>query len=238
MRLRDALELVPDHRSSQGRRHSLGAILGLAVCAMLGGARSLYAIAQWGRDHGAPTAELLGFSHGRTPCVATLHRVFKDLDVSAFEAVLAEWLVNTGAKPDDPLSLDGKTMRGIHGEEIPGVHLVSAYASGSGAVLTQVAAPGKGQELAAAKEVLRRVPLVGRVVVADALLTQREVCEQIVADGGDYLLPVKDNQPALRRDLAEAFSPVGNGRDSGTNGAPLAGPGVARTRGQVDGVDG
>ena len=202
-----------------------------------------------GRDHGAPTAELLGFSHGRTPCVATLHRVFKDLDVSAFEAVLAEWLVNTGVKPDDPLSLDGKTMRGIHGEEIPGVHLVftwclpgvylvSAYASGSGAVLTQVAAPGKGQELAAAKEVLRRVPLVGRVVVADALLTQREVCEQIVAGGGDYLLPVKDNQPALRRDLAEAFSPVGNGGDPGTNGAPLAGPGVARTRGQVDGVDG
>ena len=129
MRLRDALELVPDHRSSQGRRHSLGAILGLAVCAMLCGARSLYAIAQWGRDHGAPTAELLGFSHGRTPCVATLHRVFKDLDVSAFEAVLAEWLVNTGAKPDDPLSLDGKTMRGIHGEEIPGVHLVFTWCS-------------------------------------------------------------------------------------------------------------
>ena len=46
MRLREALELVPDHRNSQGRRHSLGAILSLAVCAMLCGARSLYAIAQ------------------------------------------------------------------------------------------------------------------------------------------------------------------------------------------------
>ena len=93
----------------------------------------------------------MGFSHGRTPCVATLHRVFKDLDVSAFEAVLGEWLINTGAEPDGPLFLDGKTMRGIHGEEIPGVHLASAYASGPGAVLTQVAVPGKGQELAAAK---------------------------------------------------------------------------------------
>ena len=83
MKLREALELVPDHRSSQGRRHSLGAILSLAVCAMLCGARSLYAIAQWGRDHGAPAAELLGFSRGKTPCVATFHRVFKDLDVDA-----------------------------------------------------------------------------------------------------------------------------------------------------------
>ena len=66
---------------------------------------------------------------------------------------------------------------------------MSAYAPGSGAALAQVAAPGKGQELAAAKEVLRRVSLEGRVVVADALLTQREVGEQIVAGGGDYLFP-------------------------------------------------
>ena len=51
-------------------------------------------------------------------------------------------------------------------------------------MLAQAAAPGKGQELAAAKEVLGLVPLQGRVVVADALLTQREVCEQIVAGGG------------------------------------------------------
>ena len=74
-------------------------------------------------------------------------------------------------------------------------------------MLAQAAAPGKGQELAAAKEVLGRVPLGGRIVVADALLTQREVCGQIVAGGGDYLLPVKENQPSLYQDLEEAFSP-------------------------------
>ena len=80
---------------------------------------------------------------------------------------------------------------------------------GAGRVLAQVAAPGKGQELAAAKAVLGQIPLEGRIVVADALLTQREVCQQIVSGCGDYLLPVKENQPALRRDLVEAFSPTG-----------------------------
>ncbi len=210
MTLKEALALVPDSRSSQGRRHSLGAILALATCAMLCGARSLYAIAQWGRDQGGATAQVLGFSQKKTPCVATLHRVFKGLDVAAFEAVVGGWLADSGVEPDDPLSLDGKTLRGIHGKEIPGVHLVSAYASRAGAVLAQVAAPGKGQELAAAKEVLRQVPLEGRVVVADALLTQREVCEQIVAGGGEYVLPVKANQPTLYRDLEAAFSPSGN----------------------------
>ena len=210
MELREALDRVPDHRKSQGRRHQLGAILRLAVCAMLCGARSLYAIAQWGRDHGVATGQLLGFRLGKTPGVATFHRVFKDLDVDAFEAVLREWLINSGLERGEALSLDGKTLRGIHGQEIPGVHLVSAYAAGSGAVLAQAAAPGKGQELAAARKVLGQVPLEGRVVVADALLRQREVCQQIVAGGGDYLLPVKENQPTLHQDLVEAFSPTGN----------------------------
>ena len=80
-------------------------------------------------------------------------------------------------------------------------------ASARGAVLAQAATPGRGHELEAAKEVLGLVPLQGRAVVAEALLTQREVCEQIAAGGGDYLLPVKGNQPTLYQDLAEAFSP-------------------------------
>ena len=163
-----------------------------------------------GGTKGGATAQLLGFSQEKTPCVATLHRVFKGLDVAAFEAEVGNWLANSGVEADDPLSLDGKTLRGVHGQEIPGVHLVSAYASRAGAVLAQVAAPGKGEELAAVKEVLGQVPLKGRVVVADALLTQRKVCEQIVAGGGEYLLPVKENQPTLRRDLEVAFSPARN----------------------------
>ena len=136
--------------------------------------------------------------------------MFKELDVDAFEAVLREWLIDSGVETGEVLSLDGKTLRGIHGGQIPRVHLVSAYATGSGAVLAQTAASGKGQELAAAKAVLGQLPLEGRVVVADALLTQRDVCRQTVAGGGDYLLPVKANQSALRQDLEEAFSPTGN----------------------------
>ena len=109
-----------------------------------------------------------------------------------------------------PCPWTGKPCEGSTAKRYPGVHLVSAYASRAGAVLAQVAAPGKGEELAAVKEVLGQVPLKGRVVVADALLTQRKVCEQIVAGGGEYLLPVKENQPTLRRDLEVAFSPARN----------------------------
>ena len=121
---------------------------------------------------------------------------------------MREWVKDSGADLGSVVSVDGKTLRGIHGEEIPGVHLVSAYAADSGAVLTQMATVGKGQELAAAKVLLGQISLEGKIVVADALLTQREVCQQIVAGDGDYLLPVKENQPTLQQDLADAFSPL------------------------------
>jgi hypothetical protein len=210
--LAEALATIPDSRRQHGRVHELVPLLQLAVAAILCGARSLYAIAQWGRERLEDDPDLLeslGLVLGRSPCVATLHRVFKGLDVAAFERAVGEWLAHSGVEPDETLSVDGKTLRGIHGEEIPGVHLVSAYASQAGAVLAQIAAPGKGQELRAAKEVLGQVSLQDRVVMGDALLTQREVCEQIVDGGGDYLLPVKGNQPALLADLEAAFSPSG-----------------------------
>jgi len=211
-----ALGTVPDPRRPYGWRPAhapipLVALLQVTVAATLCGARSLYAIAQWAderRQDDPALLEALGVPPGRRPCVATLHRVFKSLDVQAFEAALGRWLTQTGVAGTDPIAVDGKTLRGIHGEAIPGVHLVAAYTHHAGAILGQLQTGGKGQEIAAAQELLAQVPLAGRLVTTDALLTQREVATQIVAGGGDYLLPVKDNQPSLRADLEAAFSPL------------------------------
>ena len=121
-----ALSGVPDPRSPHGRRHPLGAVLALSVCAMLCGARSIYAIAQWGRDQGAPIARELGFTRDRTPCVATLHGLFKRLDKERFERAVGGWLQEQVLEPGEALAVDGKTLRGIHGEQLPGVHLLAA----------------------------------------------------------------------------------------------------------------
>jgi hypothetical protein len=210
------LAQVPDPRRPYGWRpeHAplpLVGLLQVTVAATLCGARSLYAIAQWAderRQDDPGLLEALGLPPGRRPCVATLHRVFKRLDVAAFEAALGTWLQQTGVTPTDPIAVDGKTLRGIHGEQIPGVHLVSAYTHAAGAILAQLQTAGKGQERAAAKAVLADVPLAGRLVTTDALLTQREVAQQVVDGSGTYLLPVKDNQPSLHADLQAAFSPL------------------------------
>jgi len=224
-----ALALVPDPRRPYGWRPDypplpLVALLQVTVAAMLCGARSLYAVAQWAQERVADDPGFLvalGVPPGRSPCVATLHRVFKALDVVRFEQALSSWLQATGLDPGDPVALDGKTLRGVHGEGLPGVQLVSAYAHHAQSVLAQLRTPGEGQELAGAKQVLERIPLAGRVVTGDALLTQRAVCTQVVQAGGDYLLPVKENQPSLHAELEALFSPLA-GERPGWARAPAA----------------
>ena len=214
--LADALAAIPEARRpygwSPGRSPlPLAGMLQVAVAAMLCGARSLYAVAQWARERVEEDPEALvplGLPAGRHPSVATLHRVFKRLDVVAFERAVGAWLERTGVQRVSALAIDGKALRGIHGDRVPGVHLVAAYAHEAGSVLAQVAAPGKGHELAAAATVLETVALKGRVVTADALVTQRARCDQIVEREGDYVFPVDANQPALRSEVEEAFSPM------------------------------
>lgn len=142
-KLREAFARVPDPRGARGRRYPLPAVLALATAAMLSGARSLYAIAQWGRLQEPAVLRALGFQRDKTPCVATLHLLFRNLDVTAFEAALREWAQDQFGGRREAIAIDGKGLRGIHGEELPGVRLVAAYADGAGLVLAQ--AGGRGQ---------------------------------------------------------------------------------------------
>ena len=132
-----AFAKVPDPRSRHGGRHPLPALLALATAAMLCGSRSLYAIAQWGRSGEPEVVGALGFTRSTTPCVATLHLVFKELDVEAFEEALGAWAQGQFGESKEAIAIDGKALRGIHGEDIPGVRLVAAYTDEAGLVLAQ-----------------------------------------------------------------------------------------------------
>jgi predicted transposase YbfD/YdcC len=207
----EGLAEIPDFRSNRGKRHALAAILALACSAMLCGARSYTAIAEWGRNYGVRLMRALGFTR-QPPCAATLHTVLRRVDREEVEAKLGAWaegrLRGTAAlpAPEEGIAVDGKTLRGSQKQGAPGAHLLSALAHRLGLTLAQQAVADKTNEIPVALELLRQLVLEGRVVTMDALLTQRLIAQQIVAAGGDYVMVVKNNQPQLREDIATVFA--------------------------------
>lgn len=219
--LLDVLAEIPDPRSRHGRRHPLGAILSLAVVAMLSGAKGYQAIAQFGRDKGFSLAHALGFTRGKTPTKSTFSVLFRMLDVRAFEQALSRWIASRLPEgQQQTFCLDGKTARGSRDGEVPGRHLVAAYCAEAQAVLAQVEVDAKTNEHKAALQLLGILPVKGNIITGDAMFCQRDVCAHIIQEGGDYVLTAKDNQPSLVTDiegglayqeqtqrLAAAFSP-------------------------------
>jgi hypothetical protein len=215
--LMDCLSLVPDPRSPLGLRHPLSAVLTLCAVAMLCGCRSLYAIAQFGRDRGKHFAAALGFTRQTTPCCTTLHNLFVALDVAAFEAADARWSAAApAARGWTTVSLDGKTLRGSTGVQLPAVHLLAARAHEAGIVLRQIPVDAKTNEHKTALELLDLIPVAGKLVTGDAAFCQRDLSRKIRAKRGDYLWPVKDNQPDLLAAIDDAFD------DADTSPSPAA----------------
>jgi hypothetical protein len=205
--LMELLEGIPDPRRARGKRHPLPALLGLAVVAMLAGMTSYEAIVQYGKERGWGFLRHLGFTTRWGLCKATYSRVFRRLDVADFEARVGRWIGGRLGRDDAPhIAVDGKTARGSRDGTTPGVHLVSAYAPEVKAVLAQLRVDAKTNEHKAALELLGVLALKGKVVTGDAMFTHRDVCTQVTEAGGDYILPAKENQPTLCRDIAAAFA--------------------------------
>jgi predicted transposase YbfD/YdcC len=231
--LAEVLGQIPDFRRARGKRHPLQAVLLLACVAILGGARSESAIAEWGANYGPEWRRRLGLTHARGPSQATIHRLFRRLDVALLEARLGHWAEQAlaalpapaaadGIGPLEGIALDGKTLRGSRKRGAVDTHLLSAVSQRLGVVLGQVAVADKTNEIPTAPELLAQLALTGRVVTVDALLTQTALAETILAQGGDYLMVVKDNQPTLAADLATLFAdpdaPVAQAEETALHG--------------------
>ena len=190
-----------------GKRHPLSALLALAVVAMLGGMTSYEAIVQYGKERGREFLYLLGFTRGRGLCKATYSRVFRRIDVADFEARVGHWIqehLGTGAAVH--IAIDGKAARGSRDGSTPAVHLVAAYAPDVHAAVAQLRVHAKTNEHKAALELLRVLPIRGKIITGDAMFTHRDDCAEVIAGGGDYILPAKENQPTLMGNIAAVFA--------------------------------
>jgi predicted transposase YbfD/YdcC len=204
-RLLPVLAAVPDPRARRGVRHRLAVILGLAVCAVLAGARSFTAIAEWAADADQGTRDALGVT-GVVPCESTFRRALQSLDADALDDAAGSWAQRrTAPVPGGRrmIAVDGKTLRGSGPAGGPGRHLLAALDHRHGVVLGQVDVEAKTNEIPMFAALLDRIDLAGAVVTADALHAQRAHAEYLVTQrGAHYLITVKRNQPGLHAQLA------------------------------------
>lgn len=198
---------IPDSRKRRGVRHKIQSILATAICSVLAGARSFTAMAEWAAEQPRQTLMRQGSKRGRPPSERTYRRILGTIDVEDLDRRMGRWMAERQLEPGAGLAMDGKTVRGSGDGDKSALHLLSAIVHGSGVVVAQAAVESKTNEITQVEPLLDGLDITGAVVTGDALLTQREIARHIVEDKhADYVFTVKDNQPTLRKDIADFFA--------------------------------
>ena len=197
---------VTDPRVERTRRHLLCDMLLIALCATLAGAEGFCDMAQWAQTKEGWLRTFLDLPGG-IPSHDTFARVFRRLDPQELHACFLRWIKSL-ASGGSHLAIDGKTLRrSFDGPDGPrALHVVSAFAAdGLGLVLGQVAVDEKSNEITAIPALLRLLDLKSCLVTIDAMGCHKAIAAQITAQGGDYLLALKGNHPALCEDVQRLF---------------------------------
>ena len=203
------LSEVPDPRRGNATRHHLLDVLTIALVACICGCESCVEFADFAEDREAFFREFLSLDNG-LPSHDTFSRLFRLLDPAALSACFGRFLDVVGTVGAGVIAIDGKTLRrsfdqAAHGNPLA---VVTAFASASRLVIGQESfrmADGDS-EILAARALLGCLDLTDHLVTADAMHCQAETARLIRERGGDYLLRLKANRPALHHMMAEYFA--------------------------------
>jgi predicted transposase YbfD/YdcC len=212
LRFFDELE---DPRVDRTKLHSLGDILFITLCAVICGADDWTEVELFGTEKEEWLRQFLILANG-IPSHDTFGRVFTRLDPVQLERCFLNWMSSLSeASKGRLIAIDGKTLRGSFdsSDSRMAIHMVSAWCEENQLVLGQLATEEKSNEITAIPRLLEMLDIQGAVVTIDAMGCQKAIAGEIVSGGGDYVLAVKENQPALHDMVTGIF-------------AELTGPGI------------
>ena len=198
---------LPDpRRPTRNKLPHLTDILVIATCAVIAGADSWEAIAEYGRTKHDFFRGYLPLTNG-IPSPDTFERVFAKLDPLAFAKAFGRWMAAAcQATGLVPVAIDGKSARSAKRNTATGcLHVVTAWAAENRLVLGAASVADGSNEIAAIPELLRTLDLAGAIVTIDAAGCQVENARIIREQQGHFLLTVKDNQPTLRAAVEAVF---------------------------------
>lgn len=203
---------VPDFRLNRRKLHLLSDILMLSLCAMICGADEFEDIAQYGHEKEEFLKTFLSLPNG-IPSHDTINRVFRLMDTEKFEKCLINFskeikaFIQVNDVASHQINIDGKVLRGTakSGKKKSGLCLVSAFVSGQGLSLGQVAVDSKSNEKTAIPLLIEKLDIKNAIVSIDAIACSTSVASQIIDKGGDYLLALKRNQKTIYEQVEDYF---------------------------------
>lgn len=185
-------------------------MLTAVVCGVLCGMRGYVSLVEWLHDLPVDVWHWMGYTR-RPPKMDCFRDLLVKLDPAALEAALRDWISEDLKLPVDDqslsaVSLDGKVLCATLRSYAPAVHLLAAVDHQTGNVLSQCRVSDKTNEHKGALELLKTLCVEGRVLVGDAMFCQRDLCQEVLDSGGDYLVAVKENQHGLLREIELEFT--------------------------------
>jgi predicted transposase YbfD/YdcC len=196
-----------DPRLERTQLHKFLDILVIAICAVICGAESWEDVEDFGKAKLEWFKTFLELPNG-IPSHDTFNRVFARLNPQRFRACFISWISAVSeVTAGQVISVDGKVLRGSHDRRSGkgAIDMVSAWASANRLVLGQTKVDDKSNEIAAIPELLGVLEVAGCIVTIDAIGCQKDIAKQIVAQDGDYVLSLKENQGHLYEDVELLF---------------------------------
>ncbi|MFP4132485.1 MAG: ISAs1 family transposase [Thiohalospira sp.] len=202
------LSVIRDPRIDRHKKHDLHAMLFVSVCAVMSGAEGWSDIVEFAESKQDWLKGFVDLDNG-IPVDDTFARVLSRIPPRALEEAFTAWARSLAGETGEAavVAIDGKTARRSHDRRRGRhpFHGVRAWATEAGMALGQVATETKSNEITALPDLLAQLELRGALVTLDAMGCQRAVADQVIEQGGDYVLAVKGNQPGLQEALADFF---------------------------------
>jgi predicted transposase YbfD/YdcC len=213
--IRECFQDLDDPRSSVNRKHLLGDLIVIAICAVIAGADGPQAIGVWAVSNRAWLKQHLELPNG-IPSHDTIGRLLALLKPAAFQTCFQNWIrtLRTNDAPtadettsgkQEVIAIDGKALRRSHDRKhnLGALFLVSAWSVDNGVSLGQLATEEKSNEITAIPELISNIDVSGAIATIDAAGCQKTIAAKIVDGGGDYVLALKGNQGNLHKGVED-----------------------------------
>lgn len=198
------MRAVPDPRCGRETKHDHAEVLVCLIAGFLAGRTTLRRSLNWCRNHLEYLRDYIPLKNG-IASLSTASRVLSGIDEELFALQFMEWVGEILDTKNRQLAIDGKALRGaaekVKGSKVPMV--LNAIDTVTGLVVCQFPIQDKGCETTAIPEMLKLLDIRGSTITVDAIGTQTGIMEQILRQGGHFVLTVKKNQPNTYEEIVK-----------------------------------